>query len=336
MKVWLPTADYLGGQRRFCEYLAEGLTAAGQEAIVALFPVSIQYIPWALRRLTCPAGIDVVIANIWSAFALGRPGARLVVVDHLAIHDASYRPYRSASQAVFHQTILRGHVLASLRAADAVVAVSQFVAESLRGTFAAPPIEVIYNGIDTDFFHPAATGKAPLDGRPMRLLFAGDLIRRKGADLLAPIMAALGQGFELMCVVGGRGNIDLPADPMIRVRRGLTPADMREVYQWADLLLFPSRLEGFGFVAAEALACGTPVVAAATSALPEVIADGASGLLCPADDAASLAAAIRQLAADPMRLAAMGRHARADTVRRFDRSAMVGRYLALFERLGLR
>ena len=334
MRVWLPTIDHVGGLRRFCEYLAEGLANAGHEARVDMFPLDAQYSPWRLRRLHAPEATDVVLANSWNAFALARPGARLVVYDQLAIHDPSYARYRSVLQAVFHEVLLRRYVQASLDAADAVVAVSHFVAGSLQRTFGERSIEVIHNGIDTGFFRPALNGKPSLDGRSVRLLFTGDLIRRKGADLLGPLMAELGAGFDLLCVGGGRANIRLPVSPTIRRRQGLKPAEMREVYRRADLLVFPSRLEGFGFAAVEALACGTPVIAAATSALPEVVEDGVCGRLCAPDDVAALASTIRDVVADPPRLVVMGERGRQRAVEHFDRATMVARYVELFEQLG--
>jgi glycosyltransferase involved in cell wall biosynthesis len=74
----------------------------------------------------------------------------------------------------------------------------------------------------------------------------------------------------------------------------------------------PSFFEGFGFPASEAMACGLPVVANAAGALPEVVgSDGRAGRLVPPRDPRALAAAIVELLADPARLAAMGRAARA-------------------------
>ena len=334
MRIWLPTIDHIGGLRRFCEYLAEGLTNAGHEVQVDMFPLTAQYAPWMLRRLRAPEATEIVLANSWSAFSLTRPGARLVVYDQLAIHDPTYAPYRSILQTVFHEVLLRRYVQASLTAADAVVAVSHFVAGSLQRTFGERSIEVIHNGIDTGFFRPAPDGKPPLGGRPVRLLFAGDLIRRKGADLLGPLMGDLGPGFDLLCVGGGRSNVRLPDSPAIQCRHGLAPAEMREVYRWADLLVFPSRLEGFGFAAVEALACGTPVIAAANSALPEVVEDGVCGRLCAPDDVAAMAGSIRDVVANSARMVTMGERGRQRVVERFDRATMVARYAELFERLG--
>ena len=336
MKIWLPTMDHLGGLRRFCEYLAEGFIDAGHEAQVQPFPMKDQYSPSRLRRLRQPAGTDIILANSWSALGLARPGARLVAYDQLGIHDPAYAPYRTMLQALFHETLLRRRVRAGLEAADAVVAVSRFVAGSLKRTFGDRQIHVIPNGIDTESFRPHPEGKTALDGRPVRLLFAGDLIVRKGADLLGPLMKTLGPGFELLCVGGGRSNIRLPDTPEIRQRQGLTSEEMVDVYRWADLLVFPTRLEGFGFVAAEALACGTPVIAANTSALPEVVEDRVCGRLCPADDVAGFAQAIRETVANQAQLAELGKKARERAVEYFDRHKMVARYLELFEHLTLR
>jgi glycosyltransferase involved in cell wall biosynthesis len=82
--------------------------------------------------------------------------------------------------------------------------------------------------------------------------------------------------------------------------------DLVPLYRAADVLLYPSRYEGFGLPPLEAMACGTPVVAAAAGSLPEVL-DGACPLVDPTDHAA-LAAAVRRLVEDPA--------AREDAIRR--------------------
>jgi len=66
-------------------------------------------------------------------------------------------------------------------------------------------------------------------------------------------------------------------------------------YQSCDMLLAPSRLEGFGIAQAEALACGRPVVTTRISALPEVVDHDRSGFLCPRDDVDAYADAVRRL-----------------------------------------
>jgi glycosyltransferase involved in cell wall biosynthesis len=83
-----------------------------------------------------------------------------------------------------------------------------------------------------------------------------------------------------------------------------------DAYRHADIVLFPTGLEGLPLAAAEAMACGTPVVATDCSSLPELIEDGVTGRLCPVDDVKAFAAAVSELAARPEHFLQMGTKAR--------------------------
>ena len=72
----------------------------------------------------------------------------------------------------------------------------------------------------------------------------------------------------------------------------------------------PSRFEGFGLPAAEAMACGTPVVACKAGALPEVMGVGGGGLLVPHDNPEAMARGIRELLDRPLKREALGRRGR--------------------------
>jgi glycosyltransferase involved in cell wall biosynthesis len=87
---------------------------------------------------------------------------------------------------------------------------------------------------------------------------------------------------------------------------GLSTEELVRQYNRAQLLVSPSLYEGFGLPAAEALACGTPVVATTAGALPEIVEEGVSGLLVPPGDAPPLANAIQVLLEDPERSRTMG------------------------------
>jgi glycosyltransferase involved in cell wall biosynthesis len=106
----------------------------------------------------------------------------------------------------------------------------------------------------------------------------------------------------------------------------VSPTDerLRALYRDASAFVFPA-LEDFGIVAAEALACGTPVVAFASGALAEIVEDGVTGFLVR--DVGEMAAAMREAA----RLSPEACRDAAE--RRFSGGAMLGRYCELYARL---
>jgi glycosyltransferase involved in cell wall biosynthesis len=92
----------------------------------------------------------------------------------------------------------------------------------------------------------------------------------------------------------------------------------------------PSRREGYGLVAREAMAHGRTVVASAVGGLVEAIEDGVNGVLVPARDIAALRRALEELLADPGRRARLGEAARAYAVRHFSREAELEALLAVY------
>jgi glycosyltransferase involved in cell wall biosynthesis len=94
--------------------------------------------------------------------------------------------------------------------------------------------------------------------------------------------------------------------------------DMPGFYEEIHMLAMPSFSEGFGLVAAEALACGRPVVGGDASSLPEVIRHQQTGLLVPPGDPTALASALSDLIRDPDRSALMGQAGHRDIAARFD------------------
>lgn len=131
-------------------------------------------------------------------------------------------------------------------------------------------IRVIYNGVDTVRFRPAKK----LRSRKIRVLFSGDLTRRKGADLLPLIAERLGKGIEIVYTQRLQPRTLSFHTANLRSIGRIPHQDMPGVYSAADILLFPSVREGFGLAAAEAMACGLPVVATDCSSLPELIDHG--------------------------------------------------------------
>ena len=97
--------------------------------------------------------------------------------------------------------------------------------------------------------------------------------------------------------------------------------------------MFPSRFEGFGYVALEAMACGKPVVATNSTSIPEVVDNGTTGILCPTDDIESFVAACRKLAADRGLCGRMGEAGRKRAVEEFSEEVIVSQYIDLYRSL---
>src|SRR5207302_8146537 len=93
--------------------------------------------------------------------------------------------------------------------------------------------------------------------------------------------------------------------------------DVRPLLHAADVIAVPSRAEGQGIVALEAMAARKPVVAASVGGLPESILDGETGLLVPPNDPPALAAALQAMASSPIMRSQMGARARERVVERF-------------------
>lgn len=330
MKVWLPYLRGGSGTDTFTSLLARALEERGHRAVASRYSRIWETVPFALSAVRAPAGADVVLANSWNAFAFRRRGIPLVAVEHHCVFDPAFRPHRSPQQAIFHEVLLRRFERASFRAATVVVGVSDYTSRSVAAAFPGTKPISILNGIDTAHFTPAKSQEAR-SGRPFRLLFVGNLIRRKGADLLPRIMSALGPDFELRFTSGLRDEARIEVLPNMRPLGRITPPELLEEYRQADVLLFPSRLEGFGYAVAEAMACGVPVVASNTSSLPELVDDGETGRLCVPEDPGSFVQAVRELAGDPQRRVSMGVAARARAVERFSLRRMASEYQGLLD-----
>lgn len=138
---------------------------------------------------------------------------------------------------------------------------------------------VVPNGVDTGTFAPEAPRTATDPNAP-RLLFVGNLLPVKGADRLPAIVSAvrtLAPGARLDVVGDGPLRCRLAAElgDAATLHGRLAAQEVARHMRRCDVLLVPSRQEGWGCVASEALACGTPVVATAVGGLPEAVGDPA-------------------------------------------------------------
>lgn len=150
---------------------------------------------------------------------------------------------------------------------------------------------------------PDAVPGEPPPAPPLRLVAIGRLAPEKGFDVLLKAMVevdaeldAYGAGTEALTGGNVRGHGAVSRDEIAAALAG------------AHALVVPSRREGLGMVALEALAVGRPVIASRVGGLVETVADGLDGILVPPDDPAALADALRELPLGPPVAAAVERH----------------------------
>lgn len=159
-----------------------------------------------------------------------------------------------------------------------------------------------YNGLPA---HCAAAERhAPADettDTPLQIAFAGRMDRQKGFDVLLAALESVQRPVHLTCI-GAPVLHDQPPPKIagndrhtIRLTGWLTPQDVARELRRADVVVVPSRWEGFGLVAIEAMREGTPVVASRCGGLGELIVDGITGRLVPPGDVPALASAIGNL-----------------------------------------
>jgi glycosyltransferase involved in cell wall biosynthesis len=271
--------------------------------------------------------------------ALGLLAGRLarVPVRLLTVHDESL--YRRRRDRWARRVSVRW-------LATKVVAVSSAVAADLqnRERIAATRVEVVVNGVDDSFLESARSADAD---SPRRLLTVARLAPEKGVDLLLSAFALLADEIDdLQLDVVGDG----PVRDQLRSRARLLGIEggvrfhgqverVGPFYRGAEVFVLPSRSEGLGIAAIEAMAASLPVVASAVGGLPEVVVDGETGLLVRSrapesggqgPDSADLAAAVAHLLQDPGLARAMGRAGRARYEERFTARAFVDRHEALY------
>jgi L-malate glycosyltransferase len=238
----------------------------------------------------------------------------------------------------------------SLLHSDALVVPSEYLRQAAHVELSLPTevvIEVIPNFVDAARFQPAP--RRPdvlrdvlgLPGAPPPLLVHVSNFRPlKRVDDAVRVLAAVRRTAPAVLALVGDGPERPRAEALARelgvaaaVRFLGVQLDVRAVLQQADVFLLPSETEGFGLAALEALACGVPVVASRVGGLPEVVADGETGLLCPPGDVPGMAAAVLRLLAEPELRQRLARAARASVEAKWQREPILDRWEECYGRV---
>ncbi|HEY2327000.1 MAG TPA: glycosyltransferase family 1 protein [Gaiellaceae bacterium] len=243
------------------------LVPAGVEAIELATGSQELRMAWTLPRLLKRlqpelAHFQHVIPPLWRGRSV------------LTVHDLHFE--RAASVMGFaDRTVFRAFVPRSARRADAMVVPSERTKADAVELYDLPPgkITVALHGVDPVFFNPVF---APGEEHEGYVLFVGAVQPRK--DPLKALALAREAGLPLV-VAGPPKDARLAAQLRREgadVRGYVDDAELASLYRGAAALVLPSRYEGFGLPALEAMASGTPVVVSGDAALREVVGDAAA------------------------------------------------------------
>jgi starch synthase len=315
---------------------------------------ALQTISTDLSMTAAAGSADLVHSHTWYANLAGHLAALLYGVPHVVTAHSlePLRPWKA-------EQLGGGYALSSwceqvaIESAAAVVAVSDGMrADVLAAYPAVPPgrVRVIKNGIDTSEYSPdpgtdvlQRYGVDP--GRPA-VVFVGRITRQKGLPVLLRAAGALDPRAQLVICAGQPDTAELAAEVTALVqhlqetRSGviwlsgmLAKPEVIQLLTHATVFACPSLYEPLGIVNLEAMACGTAVVASRVGGIPEVVADGETGLLVPLDDPAALAYGLNTLLGDPDRAQWMGQQGRKRAIAEFGWQAIAVQTAALYAEL---
>ncbi len=299
----------------------------------------------ALGRNIAMAGqageADIVHCHTWYTYLAGCLAQQFMNIPMLiTVHSLEpKRPWK-------REQIGTGYDVSSwlektaMENADGIIAVSQGMKNDILSIYRPDPekVRVIHNGIDAGHYRKtlnpdilAAYGVNPL--KPY-VLFVGRITRQKGIIHLVHALAHIEKGVQIVLCAGAPDTEEILHEMSVEVERAragspneivwipeMVPVERLVVlYSHAALFVCPSVYEPFGLINLEAMACGTPVVAAAVGGIPEVVVQGQTGILVPFEPvsdvdpeprnpdayARELAAAVNQLLNAPERRQAMG------------------------------
>lgn len=274
---------------------------------------------------------DVVVLHGFGAYSYGALAAHLLEVRPLVV--------RYEHNPELYGPLYRLFSAGTARWVHSSIAVSRYVLDYVnRAGTMLPRAEVIDNGVRLEpylsirvapFFDPERT---PVVVMPARLD-----VQKDHATLLDAVAIVTSKGQPIDLRFAGVG----PIEQQLRERAtalGITVSflgyrsDMAQVIADADIVALSTRYEGFGLVLVEAMAALRPVIATATTAIPEVVQDGVEGLLVPPGDPTGLANAILTLVRDRDRARRMGAAGRVRAVERFSLERMIMRFESHLER----
>ncbi len=344
-----------------------GVTAYPDPAELAGANAALRTMGIDLAMAAGAEGTDIVHSHTWYANFAGHTAKLLHGVPHVVTTHSlePLRPWKA-------EQLAGGYALSSfcertaIENADAIIAVSGGMKRDVLTAYPGVDpdrIRVVYNGIDTEQYHPDhgtdVVERLGIDLDRPSVVFVGRITRQKGLPYLMRACHDLPPQTQIVLLAGAPDTPEIAVEVealaselrkgrdergVIWVQEMLPKQQVVQVLTHATVFVCPSVYEPMGIVNLEAMACETAVVATATGGIPEVVADGETGLLVPIDQAtdgtgtpldpdrfvADLAAAMTRLIEDPERAREMGLAGRRRAVEHFSWSRIAEDTLAVY------
>jgi glycosyltransferase involved in cell wall biosynthesis len=301
----------------------------------------------SLYRAVRQNNIDLIILNFFSLtdpLILGVyfTGVKIVYTEHSSGLPLRRGPLKHAISKIIHWFISRR--------VSKYIGVSNFVIKRIRVTHhvSGDKVVMVYNGVNLERFRPRDVFSTRREvglpqNRPI-LCSVANLIPEKGIQVLLRTVAQLvheKERTDILLVIVGEGHyrhelehmtaeLDIMDNVLFTGRR----SDVHLIVSASDIVVVPSVWEeAFGLIIAEAMACGRPVVASDIGGIPELVANGITGLTVRSGDTEELMTALYQLLESPDKRREMGEAAERKATEKYDLTKQVKKLTEICDRL---
>ena len=315
---------------------------------------ALQVVSTDLSMAAAVGSAQLLHSHTWYTNLAGHLAAMLYDIPHvMTMHSLeALRPWK-AEQLGGGYTVSSWCERVAAASAAAVVAVSDGMRADIMAAYPEIPAErvrVIRNGIDTTEYRPDpdtdVLERYGIDLARPYVIFVGRITRQKGVPVLLRAAFRLIPDAQLVLLAGAADTPEQLAEVtelvdglrasrsgVIWIPEMLPKPEVIQLLTHATVFACPSIYEPLGIVNLEAMACGTAVVGSRTGGIPEVVADGETGLLVPPGEPEPLAAALNTLLRDPDRAEAMGQAGRKRAVSEFGWPAIAAQTADLYAEL---
>ncbi|HET9973223.1 MAG TPA: glycogen synthase [Streptosporangiaceae bacterium] len=315
---------------------------------------ALQVVSADLSMAAAAGSAQVVHSHTWYANLGGHLASMLYGIPHvMTMHSLeALRPWKAEQLGGGYQ-VSTWCERTSAASAAAVVAVSDGMRADILSAYPeirAERVRVIRNGIDTDEYRPDpgtdVLERYGVDRSRPYVIFVGRITRQKGVPVLLRAASGLIPEAQLVLLAGAAdtpgqlAEVTELVDGLRATRSGviwipemLPKPEVIQLLTHATVFAIPSVYEPLGIVNLEAMACGTAVAGSRTGGIPEVVADGETGLLVPPGEPEPLAEALNGLLRDPARARAMGQAGRKRAVAEFGWPAIAAQTADLYAEL---